>query len=308
MAPTADALYQRRLASRFTYALPCPDISSLYREFLFRDPVTGYDLMTFRSPVDYCKEEGPTSKLSDYLVIKPEVEARYFEAAWYCGEPMNATLICRNLGVATPQCFDFDAGVPGVHGLEFLMAMLGRIFRPSGNEECVVRCRPNEHNYIDDMIEYYKELRNKADKRVAQVDHVRKLRRQRHLKKWVPYSACTPEGLQKFVQFVKQKYPPGSLPDFKEELSSLWFKVPCGSGLWTQGDAFPKCVCPRLSISCGMSSGLRHQYEVTADFYNETSQNAFKQMTTPREGSMSVMQNMEPKRCVYECFTQISPD
>ncbi|EZG43681.1 hypothetical protein GNI_162660 [Gregarina niphandrodes] len=308
VAPKAHAL-RRGLTSAFSCEkLPDVDLSSLYWDHLFRDTASGWDLMTFRTPLDKCRKWASKSYTVDYTAISPELALEYPQAALHCGSSYeNATLICRNLGVATPQCFDFISRDGGPRGLELIMGMLGRIFRPSGNEECVVRCHLPQFDRSRDLARYNGELRAHAAKRLPERDQVRKLRRERNITKWIAHDACTPQGLQKFVQSVKQKYPPGSLPYFKQELSSLWFKAPCGSGVWTQGDPFPTCTCPRLSITCSMSDRVRHLYDVTVDFHNETSQHAFDQMTTPRMG-MEVMQNMEAKRCLYDCFTQISPD
>ncbi|EZG43684.1 hypothetical protein GNI_162690 [Gregarina niphandrodes] len=307
----AQGLHQVMSSKWSCQTLPSPDMSFFYRDYMFVDPATGWDLNARRLPLEKCREMAAKTEPGDYLLTNQDLSILPREYYLYCGHNNKATLMCAGLGAATPQCFDFISGMPGPHNFEFLWSMLGRVFHPTGHEACVVRCYPEHDDSPPDgskagVPAFREKLKKIALNRLIEADRVRDIRIHNNVRE--VGDACTQEGLQTFQQAVRKRYPPGSLSGFQKELSRMWFKVPCGGGVWTQNEPFPECTCPKFSITCTMSNDLRQMYEVTVDAYNTASQDAFRDFIGNGKAAFKVMQNMEPKRCLYDCFTQISPD
>ncbi|EZG43686.1 hypothetical protein GNI_162710 [Gregarina niphandrodes] len=295
----AEGLHQV-LTSKFScHSPPTVDLSSLYRDYLFRDPMTGWDLMSRRTPMEKCKEMAAKSDARDFILASPGLETKVLYL--HCGAG-TGTLLCRNLGVANTQCFDFISGdSSSAYGLDFLNEMLGRIFNPTGNEECWIRCntiRYDTHGLMSlrQVLETDIGLRRQAFMRAEERNRLHTKRS--YLNITEPSDACTPDGLQKFIQAIQQKYPPGFQ---KKRLSKLWFKAPCGTGIWTPGEPYPDCACPKLRMTCAMSNRLRQIYEVIVETTSEknSTQDAFRNFATTK------MHNMEVKSCKYDCLTQI---
>ncbi|EZG54772.1 hypothetical protein GNI_120150 [Gregarina niphandrodes] len=105
---------------------------------VFVDPQTKTDLQSFRTPRATCAAITANSYSWDVQVG----DKLMFTDSNICGWENDGILICSNLQIRNPQCFQYvsgDANHP--RGLFFLWDMIDRIFGPEkGNKECSIHC------------------------------------------------------------------------------------------------------------------------------------------------------------------------
>ncbi|EZG54770.1 hypothetical protein GNI_120130 [Gregarina niphandrodes] len=263
--------------------LPTMSFAELNRPGLFVDPGTGWDLQRLRASFSKCVDMDFNPEKTDIWLgaLGPEWAPRHRT----CGRASEGTLMCRGLGVSNPQCFDFHPeweNYPG--GLGFLIDMIDRIFRPMGDEDCVVRCGGSDTGgelWLKNAEER-DAVRNAMSGRINLGD------------------ACTREGLEHFVQAarkmytqaVTRKYPPDVRHYHTEDwrlLSRLWFKAPCGAGIWKPGEPLPTCACAKFSISCETDNHFKISYTAR----------------TPEIAFAALPPGLKLERCVYQCLTKI---
>ncbi|EZG54812.1 hypothetical protein GNI_119820 [Gregarina niphandrodes] len=271
---------------------PQASFAWLNRPGAYVDSGTGWDLQWYRSPLTKCVQMEFNPERSD-LWVGPLTPDSWVNNWAVCGWPGNATLMCRDLGVSNPQCFEFASWNEGPLGLRFLIGMINRIFHPTGDEDCILRCQPSD----------------KEDVRASRLAEAQRRVSDREFEASRPVldgDGCSSERLQRFVEAVKENdaakyaevYSSKSLPFHHDELSPFWFKAPCGSGMWVPGEPRPTCTCPKLRITCEMSRKPDQTFELL-NSNRTTSQDAFTAI------SSWVLPEMRPERCFYQCLTPV---
>ncbi|EZG54811.1 hypothetical protein GNI_119810 [Gregarina niphandrodes] len=119
---------------------------------VFVDPKTKTDLQSFRAPRERCanmiNEPAATTDINlQGKLLKTDYNL--------CGSNVNGTLVCRDLKIRNPQCFQFVSGQPDdPRGLFSLWDMMDRIFVLKG-DECFLRCDDPERvksNLLDRKV------------------------------------------------------------------------------------------------------------------------------------------------------------
>ncbi|EZG54775.1 hypothetical protein GNI_120030 [Gregarina niphandrodes] len=275
------------------HKLPTMSFAELNRPGLFVDPGTGWDLQRFRASFSRCVDMDFNPETTDIWL--GALGSEWAPRNRTCGRAREGTLMCRGLGVSNPQCFDFEPQwetYPG--GLGFLIDMIDRIFRPTGDENCVVRCGGS--HALDTPTELW--LKNAEER-----DAVRNAMSGR----MDLGDACTRKQLEHFVQVVQKmytraitrKYAPEMLAYRAEELKHVWYRAPCGTGIWKPGEPLPTCACPKFSISCETDNHFK---------VSLTDTNHEEPERTPENVFAAIPPDFKIKRCAYQCLTKIFAD
>ncbi|EZG54627.1 hypothetical protein GNI_120250 [Gregarina niphandrodes] len=257
--------------------------AELNKPGMFVDDVSQRDLQSFRAPYAKCLAMDFNPETSDVIVSGPGYDP-YLNYD-LCGSGSNGTLMCRDLGVRNAQCFNFVSGIEDdPNGLYQLWDMIDRVFSPNGDEDCVIRC--DNASII-------------GDKLVKAAEQRKSMRRMTG-----PGDARTPEGLERFKQVIKQMFPPDTIAKSKNDLSHIWFKIPCGNGTWTPGEQYPDCKCPKLIVTCGMERRWGDKLDLSFAADNTTTQEVF----TDGARAMTHLPHSQVKRCDYQCLSRVFSD